>query len=153
MPPRPTVDAEVERLQTEVERHKTEMARLERELSTAKAELSTAKLDVQRLQDNEQRDAASNEQVLRLQRELDEIRLKAASAKSGGVSSREFLDLREALNKKEKEILGLRDQIHAQGKRPPRCERHRARARAREGRFRRQDWLTRKRGARRQGAR
>ena len=34
MPPRPTVDAEVERLQTEVERHKTEMARLERELST-----------------------------------------------------------------------------------------------------------------------
>jgi DNA-binding response OmpR family regulator/chromosome segregation ATPase len=112
MPPRPTVDAEVERLQNEVERQKTENARLERELSTAKSELSSAKLEVQRLQDNEQREAASNEQVVRLQRELDEIRLKAAAGqKVGGVSSREFLDLREALNKKEKEILGLRDQI------------------------------------------
>jgi DNA-binding response OmpR family regulator len=105
MPPRPTVDAEVERLQTEVERQKTEMARLERELSTAKGE-------IQRLSDNEQREAASNEQVVRLQRELDEIRLKASTGQRvGGVSSREFLDLREALNKKEKEILGLRDQI------------------------------------------
>src|SRR5204862_882102 len=63
VPPRPTVDAEVERLQTEVERQKTELARLERELSTARA-------DVQRLEDNEQREAASNEQVVKLQREL-----------------------------------------------------------------------------------
>jgi DNA-binding response OmpR family regulator/chromosome segregation ATPase len=105
VPPRPTVDAEVERLQTEVERQKTEMARLERELTLARA-------DVARLQDDGQRDAAANEQVLRLQRELDDIRLKAASGqKVGGVSSREFLDLREAVNKKEKEILSLRDQI------------------------------------------
>ena len=105
VPPRPTVDAEVERLQTEVERQKTEMARLERELTSARA-------DVARLEDDGQRDAASNEQVLRLQRELDDVRLKASTGqKVGGVSSREFLDLREAVNKKEKEILSLRDQV------------------------------------------
>jgi len=105
VPPRPTVDAEVERLQRELERQKMEMARLERELGSARA-------DVQRLEQNANTESASNEQVLRLQREIDEIRLKAASGqKIGGVSSREFLDLREALNKKDKEILGLRDQI------------------------------------------
>ena len=76
-PPRPTVDAEVERLQTEVERQKTEMARLERELTSARA-------DVARLQDDGQRDAASNEQVLRLQRELDDIRLKASTGQKVG---------------------------------------------------------------------
>ena len=54
----------------------------------------------------------SNEQVARLQRELEDLRQRApAGAKVGGVSSREFLDLREALNKKDKEILGLRDLI------------------------------------------
>src|SRR6185295_4144129 len=75
-------------------------------------ELGSARADVQRLEENAQRDSASNETVLRLQRELDDIRLKAASGqKIGGVSSREFLDLREALNKKDKEILGIRDQL------------------------------------------
>jgi hypothetical protein len=81
------------------------MARLERELSSAR-------LDIGRLEENAEREGASDEQVMRLQRELDEIRLKASSGQRvGAVSSREFLDLREALNKKEKEILSLRDQI------------------------------------------
>jgi CheY-like chemotaxis protein len=105
IPPRPTFDAEVERLRTELEKQKTEAARLERELANAKAEMH-------RMEETALQDPGSNDQVVRLQRELDELRTKAASGgKVGGVSSREFLDLREALNKKDKEILGLRDQI------------------------------------------
>jgi CheY-like chemotaxis protein len=105
IPPRPTFDVEVDRLRGELEKQKTEAVRLERELSNAKAEM-------QRMEEAALQDPGSNDQVVRLQRELDELRTKAASGgKVGGVSSREFLDLREALNKKDKEILGLRDQI------------------------------------------
>jgi CheY-like chemotaxis protein len=47
----------------------------------------------------------------RLRREVEELKAKiAAGPKAGGISSREFLDLREALNKKDKEILSLREQ-------------------------------------------
>ena len=104
-PPRPQFDAEVERLRGESERQKAEMARMERELEKARG-------DVSRLEDAARLSSESDERVVRLQRELDELKLKAASGgKVAGVSSREFLDLREGLNKKEKEILGLRDQI------------------------------------------
>ncbi|MBX3193300.1 MAG: response regulator, partial [Labilithrix sp.] len=40
----------------------------------------------------------------------------SAGAKAGGVSSREFLDLREALNKKDKEILSFREQLSKKDK-------------------------------------
>ena len=104
-PPRPTIDAEVERLRGEAERQKAELARMERELGTARAEIA-------RLEETARHSSESDERVTKLQRELDELKLKAASGgKVAGVSSREFLDLREGLNKKEKEILGLRDQI------------------------------------------
>ena len=104
-PPRPTIDAEVERLRGETEKQKAELARMERELGTARGEIT-------RLEEATQRGAESDERVTKLQRELDELKLKATSGgKVAGVSSREFLDLREGLNKKEKEILGLRDQI------------------------------------------
>jgi DNA-binding response OmpR family regulator len=104
-PPRPTTDAEVERLRGEAEKQKAELARMERELGTARAEIT-------RLEEATQRGAESDERVTKLQRELDELKLKAASGgKVAGVSSREFLDLREGLNKKEKEILSLRDQV------------------------------------------
>jgi DNA-binding response OmpR family regulator/chromosome segregation ATPase len=104
-PPRPQIDAEVERLRGETERQRAELGRLERELQTSRA-------DVTRLEDAARHSAESDERVVKLQRELDELKLKAASGgKVAGVSSREFLDLREGLNKKEKEILGLRDQI------------------------------------------
>jgi len=104
-PPRPTTDAEVERLRAEMERQKTELARMERELSAARSE-------VQRLEEAARSESGANDEVVRLQRQLDELRLKAPSGgKVGGVSSREFLDLREALNKKDKEILSLRDQV------------------------------------------
>jgi CheY-like chemotaxis protein len=103
--PRPQHDAEVERLRGETERQKAELLRMERELQSARGE-------VQRLEESAKRGAESDERVTKLQRELDELKLKAASGgKVAGVSSREFLDLREGLNKKEKEILGLRDQM------------------------------------------
>ena len=103
--PRPQVDAEVERLRAETERQKAELLRTERELQSARA-------DVERLEEAAKQGAESDERVTKLQRELDELKLKAASGgKVAGVSSREFLDLREGLNKKEKEILGLRDQL------------------------------------------
>jgi CheY-like chemotaxis protein len=101
--PRPQVDAEVERLRAETERQKAEHLRMERELQSARG-------DVARLEEAAALGAESDERVTKLQRELDELKLKAASGgKVAGVSSREFLDLREGLNKKEKEILGLRD--------------------------------------------
>jgi CheY-like chemotaxis protein len=103
--PRPQIDAEVERLRAETERQKAEHLRMERELQSARGE-------VERLQEAAALGAESDERVTKLQRELDELKLKAASGgKVAGVSSREFLDLREGLNKKEKEILGLRDQM------------------------------------------
>ena len=42
--------------------------------------------------------------------EKELISMKAS--KKGGVSSSEFLDLREALNKKDREVLDLRDELH-----------------------------------------
>ena len=48
------------------------------------------------------------QEAQRLRRELDDLKVKASAApgaaKASNVSSREFLDLREALNKKDKEI-------------------------------------------------
>jgi CheY-like chemotaxis protein/chromosome segregation ATPase len=53
----------------------------------------------------------------RLGREVDELKTKIASSpKGGGVSSRDFLDLREALNKKDKEILSLKEQLSKKDK-------------------------------------
>jgi CheY-like chemotaxis protein len=104
-PPRPAVDADVERLRGETEKQKAELLRTERELTQARAEVA-------RLEDRVRQSAESDDRVVKLQRELDELKLKAASGgKVAGVSSREFLDLREGLNKKEKEILSLRDQL------------------------------------------
>src|SRR6187455_1460139 len=50
-------------------------------------------------------------EVARLGKEVEELRQKLASGKGGG-SAREFLDLREQLNSKDKEILDLRDQLN-----------------------------------------
>ncbi|HEY6723184.1 MAG TPA: response regulator [Polyangiaceae bacterium] len=50
-------------------------------------------------------------ELARLEKEVEELRQKLASGKGGG-SAREFLDLREQLNSKDKEILELRDQLN-----------------------------------------
>ena len=73
-------------------------AAVETELAQAQREIDKLKLD------------AGESEIL--QREVEELKTKiAAGPKAGAVSSREFLDLREGLNKKDKEILALRDQL------------------------------------------
>lgn len=106
VPPRPPADnAELERLRAELEQSKSELGRLEQELASARSEKA-------QLEDRVEQEARQSAEVQRLQRELDEWKARASSGgRPGGVSSREFLDLREALNKKDKELLGLRDQI------------------------------------------
>jgi CheY-like chemotaxis protein len=51
----------------------------------------------------------------RLRSEISELKAKLAES-SGGVSSRQFLDLRETLNSKDKEILDMRDQVSVRDK-------------------------------------
>lgn len=106
VPPRPPTDSlELERLRTELDRVKSERSRLEQDLATVRAEKT-------RLEDQVEQEARKSAEVQRLQRELDELKARASSGnRPGGISSREYLDLREALNKKDKELLGLRDQI------------------------------------------
>ena len=86
-----------------------EKIRLELEAVRARAvDTETALRDARDEADKFRLDAGEND---RLRRELEELKTKlAAGPKAGGISSRDFLDLREALNKKDKEILSLREQ-------------------------------------------
>jgi DNA-binding response OmpR family regulator/chromosome segregation ATPase len=109
MPPplRPALDnAELERLRADLEKARARGAELEKEISTAKD-------DATRLREEADRASRSDTEAQRMQRDIDELKAKLATAQrgTGGVSSREFLDLREALNKKDKEILNLREQL------------------------------------------
>ena len=52
------------------------------------------------------------DQVARLEKQL----VDAKASKGGGVSSREFLDLRELLNKKDRELLDLKDSVNSKEK-------------------------------------
>jgi DNA-binding response OmpR family regulator len=74
-------------------------------LETAERELEEARRELERLRI----DAAD---AGRAAREIDELRAKlAAGARAGGAASREFLDLREALNKKDKDILAYKEHL------------------------------------------
>ncbi len=97
-PPAAVDLAEYERLRVELEGQKARLADTERALADARGEADKLRID-----------AGESE---RLQREVDELKAKLLSgAKTSGISSREFLDLREALNKKDKEILSLKEQL------------------------------------------
>ncbi len=100
-PTRPpsTVDiADYDRLREELNRTRARTTELEGELRETRAEIDRLRLDVGESE--------------RLSNEVDELRAKlASSAKAGGISSRDFLDLREALNRKDKEILALKEQL------------------------------------------
>jgi CheY-like chemotaxis protein/chromosome segregation ATPase len=87
-------------LEDQVQRLSREVQRLGEEVGSAKAEAQTAKAEVQQARSEAQTAKAD----------------AAKLTKSGGVSSREFLDLRETINKKDKEILDLRDAINARDK-------------------------------------
>ncbi len=87
-----------------------ELARTRERASTAETDLAQARREVDKLK----LDAAETDH---LTREVEELKTKiAASPKAGGVSSREFLDLREGLNRKDKEILALKEQTSKKDK-------------------------------------
>ncbi len=89
---------EHERVKGELAAARERLETVERELDDAIREMGKLRLEVG--------DSAQ------LMRELDELRTKVAAVpKAGATSSREFLDLREALNKKDKEILAFREQL------------------------------------------
>jgi CheY-like chemotaxis protein len=88
--------AEHEKLRGELEAVRARAADTETALRDARDEAEKFRME-----------AAETEQ---LRREVEELKTRlAAGPKAGGISSREFLDLREALNKKDKEILSLRE--------------------------------------------
>lgn len=94
-----TVDA------NEHERLRAEYVLLREQTETVQRELGEARRSADKLR-------IEAAEAGRLGREVDELRAKlSAATKSGGISSRDFLDLREALNKKDKEILSFREQL------------------------------------------
>ncbi len=107
-PPMGADPAEMDRLRAELEHAKSEIVKLTKEAVSAHGSASRMEAELETSRD------AANE-ISRLKRELDEVKTRGP-AKGGAVSSREFLDLREALNKKDKEILGLRDQTSRRDK-------------------------------------
>jgi CheY-like chemotaxis protein len=98
-PAAPTVDpVEHERLREELGRVKERFDNVDRAFEEARNELDQVR--------------AEAAESLRRAREIEELKSKlASSAKGGTVSSREFLDLREALNRKDKEVLSLKEQL------------------------------------------
>lgn len=76
-------------------------------LESQVAELETEKSSLRT------RSESANQKVSKLEGEVAELRTKGATS---GVSSREFLDLREQLNTKDKEILDLRDRVSSRDK-------------------------------------
>ncbi len=84
------------------------LAELERELAAARQTATQLRADFDTKIEAEQQ---------KMERELDDLRAKlSAATKSGApaqgaISSREFLDLREALNKKDKELLSLKESL------------------------------------------
>jgi hypothetical protein len=90
MPPS-RADAENARLRQELERQRVRISELDEEARAAEARI--AELD-----EAIRRDGSKDQQVQKLQRELDDAKAKLASGKTGG-SARDLLDLREQLNR------------------------------------------------------
>lgn len=87
-----------------------ERARFEVRVQELESELGKARSKAQSLEHSLQRELARDSEVQKLRRELDEAKAKPAASASGG-SAREFLELREQLNRKDKEILDVRDEL------------------------------------------
>jgi CheY-like chemotaxis protein len=99
--PPPTVSTGVDA--AEYERVVDELARVKERFDEVDRAFEEARTELERLR----ADAGEAE---RRGREIEELRAKIAQGVRGAaVSSREFLDLREALNKKDKEILSLKE--------------------------------------------
>ena len=89
--------AEYDRVREELARVKNRFDEVDRAFEEARGEIERLRLDA--------------EDAERRVREVEELKAKIANTKGAAVSSREFLDLREALNKKDKEILTLKELI------------------------------------------
>lgn len=87
-----------------------ERSRLESRIAELEGELGKARARAQQLDDTLQRGLAKDGEVQKLRRELDDAKAKLSSGTGAG-SAREFLDLREQLNRKDKEILEVRDEL------------------------------------------
>lgn len=90
------------------------------ELDRARTRIGTLEREVERLRSVAAAQAQATERASRLEQELSlaqreaeatKKKLEQAASGKSSTSAREFLDLREALNKKDKEILDLRDEI------------------------------------------
>jgi CheY-like chemotaxis protein len=102
-PPLGVGAAEYERVREELARANDRLAQADREIDDARQEIEKLRIEAGEAE--------------RLEREIDELKVRlAAGAKSGGISSREFLDLREGMNKKDKEILVLKEQLSKKDK-------------------------------------
>jgi len=90
-----------EKLRSEVDRQRNDLRHTESKVAALEKELREAHELISLHQSADER----------AQRELVELRNRASLVPKAAVSSREFLDLREALNKKDKEILALKTQL------------------------------------------
>jgi CheY-like chemotaxis protein len=94
----------------EFDRAREELARTKERLGASEREIEEARQEIEKLR-------IEAGEAERLTREIEELKVRlAAGAKTGGISSREFLDLREGLNKKDKEILNLKEQLSRKDK-------------------------------------
>lgn len=88
-----------------------EYEKLRVELEAVRARATDTETALRDARDEAEKHRMEAAEADRLRREIEELKTKlSAGPKTGGISSREFLDLREALNKKDKEILTLREQ-------------------------------------------
>lgn len=94
----------------ELDKAREELARAKERLSANEREIEESRQEIEKLR-------IEAGEAERLAREIEELKVRlAAGAKTGGISSREFLDLREGLNKKDKEILTLKEQLSKKDK-------------------------------------
>ncbi|MEZ4249388.1 MAG: response regulator [Polyangiales bacterium] len=84
-------------------------------IAELEAKLSDAESRASRVESLERESSTFQSKVADLEKEVVTLKTKGASG-GGGISSREFLDLREKLNSKDKEILNLRDQVTSRDK-------------------------------------
>ena len=108
-PSSPAISERTESLQDELRRLKQQVAEKDRQLSETMREAD----ELKRAALGTSSDSAELDS---LRREIRDLKVKlaapaTANRPSVGPSAREFLDLREQLNKKDKELLDLRDQL------------------------------------------
>src|SRR5205085_9411098 len=97
LPPRAADLGDVVKYREELEKSRARVKELEDEVRRTKDKVGE-------LEEISKRGAGKDVEVQRLQRELTDVQAKLASSGKSAGSAREFLDLREQLNKKDKEI-------------------------------------------------